>query len=96
VRGSVNQLTSPSARPTRPHAGSGRGHVRRLIHPRAFDRPATSPTLPFYWSVTAAIAAGGVLGEVLRLMATGLSNAEIATHLYVGMETVKTHVSNSS
>jgi DNA-binding CsgD family transcriptional regulator len=23
-------------------------------------------------------------------MATGLSNAEIATHLYVGMETVKT------
>ena len=33
-------------------------------------------------------------GEVLRLMATGLTNAEIAAQLVIGVETVKTHVAN--
>jgi DNA-binding NarL/FixJ family response regulator len=33
--------------------------------------------------------------EVLRLMAQGRSNAEIATELFLGVETVKTHVRNT-
>lgn len=33
-------------------------------------------------------------GEVLRLVAQAMSNAEIAQHLFIGEATVKTHVSN--
>jgi DNA-binding NarL/FixJ family response regulator len=32
--------------------------------------------------------------EVLRLLATGKSNAELAAHLFLGEGTVKTHVSH--
>lgn len=31
--------------------------------------------------------------QVLRLVATGMSNAEIASHLVLSVETVRTHVS---
>ena len=32
--------------------------------------------------------------EVLRLLADGMSNAEIAADIYLGVETVRTHVRN--
>ena len=32
--------------------------------------------------------------EVLRFLATGKSNSELAAHLFVGEGTIKTHVSN--
>jgi DNA-binding NarL/FixJ family response regulator len=73
------------------------GVTRRLISEfaRLRPRPAAGP---------AACAAGGVPGalaaltpretEVLRLVAEGLSNTEIAARLVVTEETVKTHVSH--
>ncbi|MFW6600310.1 response regulator [Propionibacteriaceae bacterium Y2011] len=56
--------------------------VRDLARPRAsttrYDGPALTPRE----------------SEVLALVATGRSNAEIAGELYVGVETVRTHVAS--
>ncbi|MER7581129.1 response regulator transcription factor [Kitasatospora sp. NPDC097691] len=66
-----------------------------------------SPTVLHRVVTRAALAWGGTDGrlaasasltererEVLRLIAAGLSNSEIATRMHIGLTTVKTHVSN--
>ncbi|MGW3072973.1 MULTISPECIES: response regulator transcription factor [unclassified Kitasatospora] len=58
--------------------------LRRMVAPRPLDSAEALPR-------------AGLTGreeEVLRLMATGLSNPEIAQALAVSQETVKTHVGN--
>jgi len=61
--------------------------TRRLIGEFARLRPAPGPRPPQLEELTARET------EVLRLIAEGLSNAEIAERLVVSEETVKTHVS---
>ncbi|WP_229356973.1 response regulator transcription factor [Streptomyces sp. UNOB3_S3] len=59
--------------------------VRRLVAARPGPPPRPPRGTP---------ALTGREREILRLMARGLSNTDIAGHLIVGLETVKTHVSN--
>ena len=61
-----------------------------LLFPAAIRRlaAARSPGLKLAAKLTEREA------EILRLMANGLSNAEIAAQLVLGLETVKTHVGN--
>jgi DNA-binding NarL/FixJ family response regulator len=65
-------------------------HGESLLFPAAVRRLVTA-----YGGGRDRLAAAGLTGretEVLRLMAAGLSNAEIAAELVVGVETVKTHI----
>ncbi|MFB7665953.1 response regulator [Kitasatospora sp. NPDC056138] len=59
--------------------------VRRLVAARPVGPKAVSP---------AAFGLTGRESEILRLMAGGLSNPDIAAQLVVSLETVKTHVGN--
>jgi DNA-binding NarL/FixJ family response regulator len=61
--------------------------TRRLIEEFA-KRPAVAPRTPELSGLTEREA------EVLRMLARGMSNAEIADALFVGEATIKTHVSN--
>jgi len=61
-----------------------------LLFPAAIRDLAARRADPHANRVAAALT--GREQEILRLMAAGLSNAEIGQRLYVGVETVKTHV----
>jgi DNA-binding NarL/FixJ family response regulator len=65
--------------------------TRRLIAEFARQRPRPAAERSRVEALTGVLTPREV--EVLRLVAEGLSNSEIAGRLFVGEETVKTHVS---
>lgn len=95
----LTRLTSPRSKtPTSVHAVRLVAEGDSLLSPVAVRQLAS-----FYDRDHGNIAARTVMeraaltereGEVLRLVAQGLSNAEIAARLVVGTETVKSHVSS--
>ena len=68
----------------------GPGITRRLI--QEFARTAEPSELPTAGELESRITAREL--DVLRLVALGLTNAEIAEHLHVGSGTAKTHVAH--
>lgn len=60
--------------------------TRRMLHAYAGRRPADRERLQLAAHLTEREA------DILRLLADGLSNAEIAAQVWLSQETVKTHV----
>jgi DNA-binding NarL/FixJ family response regulator len=85
---------------------AGRDHIRRALEAAASGQAVLDPTVQARLvdvAATATPAGGrgplpdgltGREGEVLRLIASGLSNSEIAAQLYVSEVTIKTHVNH--
>jgi DNA-binding NarL/FixJ family response regulator len=85
---------------------AGRDHIARaleaavsgqaVLDPAVQARLVDAASLPPSTEAGAALPDGltGREGEVLRLIAAGLSNAEIAAQLYVSEVTIKTHVNH--
>ncbi|MET8703804.1 response regulator transcription factor [Kitasatospora sp. NPDC004723] len=65
-----------------------------LLFPAALRRLAAGRGNPAARDTMARAALTEREAEVLRLMASGLTNGEIAERLYLGVQTVKTHVSS--
>ncbi len=72
---------------------SGQALLAPTVTRRLVERFATQPAAPDI-DAAALDQLTGREREVLRLIAHGLSNSEIAQHLYIAESTVKTHVAN--
>ncbi|MGH8903192.1 MAG: response regulator [Egibacteraceae bacterium] len=73
---------------------SGQALLAPTVTRRLIERYAAQPEKP-HTDTAALDRLTGREREVLRLIAHGMSNAEIAAHLYVAESTVKTHVANT-
>ncbi|WP_435070176.1 LuxR C-terminal-related transcriptional regulator [Amycolatopsis thermoflava] len=62
--------------------------LRRLVHAAVAACERTEAPAPGRWRLT------GREQDVLALLGQGLSNAEIAAELHLGVTTVKTHIAN--